>query len=323
MIFLCSSASVLKTCNLDDITFSNYSEMTYKKMDSLLPLLKPNHFLMFISTPKLSNECVKKCVEDLKWGPGKVALVLSKETASEFEYLLNHLTNRRLDILVCVSDLLAELGAPLKIGHCVSSSIVNRAQFRKILCHNIESLQVEIDENFVVNLNERASRKSSKQSVCDSLKKLKVSCGMNYESLMSLLDDVKVRCPNLKMLDIEIILSQDNILGVMPVFHADELLDHVLTAQENIREILGKCRPMVPRLKVSSLLRLFYLPADELSCDWINRARTLDLFRISDHQDVIEQEDQFSTKLCQLTSKFDDGFLQLEHVTEVGCSIPE
>jgi len=323
MIFLCSTISIFKTYRTTDISFSNYSEMTCKKMDSLLPLLKPNHFLMFIATSKLSNECVKKCVESLDYVKGKVALVFSKEIAPEFEYLLNHLVNRRLEFLFCTSDLLAELDVPLKIGHCVSSLFTNSVQFHKILRHSIESLEVEIDNDFSANLGERASRKRLKPDTCDSLKKLKVACHRSHDSFMVFLDDVKGRCPKLKMLDVKTTFSQDDMVEVMPVLDADEISDHLLAAHEKIRAITEKCRPLVSHLKVSSLLSLYYHSYDEFSCDWIKRANSLDLFKASGHQHSIVQEDGTSFDVCKLTSKFENGFLQLEHSTEVGRFIPE
>jgi len=200
---------------------------------------------------------------------------------------------------------------------------VNRAQFRKILRHNIESLQVEIAENFIVKLNERASRKSSKQSVCESLKDLKIVCGTNYGPLMSLLDDIKDRCVKLKTLNVEIILSEGNPLGVMLVFYANGIMDRVLVAHEKIRAIMEKCRPLVSSLKLSSLLSLYYHSDEQFSCDWIKRAKSLDLFRSSEHLDLIEHEHNLLAFRCNLRSEFEDGFLQLAHSTEVVRVIPE
>jgi len=109
----------------------------------------------------------------------------------------------------------------------------------------------------------------------------------------------------------------------MGVSDADEILDHCLAAQEKIQAIAEKCRPLVSKLKISSILPLIYIPDDELTCEWIDRAKSLEFFKNSIHTDSIEQVDGLSLYICHLDSKYDDGFLELEQSTSVFCIIQQ
>jgi len=103
----------------------------------------------------------------------------------------------------------------------------------------------------------------------------------------------------------------------LPVSDADEVLYHILAAREKIQATIEKCRPLVSKLKVDSYLLLRYASNDEFSCEWIDRAKTLEFFEDSIHQDSIEQINGHPVYVCTLDSKFNDGFLDLKHSTMV------
>jgi len=315
VIFSCSTVSLFKTYDIKDVTFFNRFVLGYERMSLLLQLLKPNHSMAFLD-PALSDEIVKKAVKNLDFTKGKISLCFEKEITTGFANMLNHFANRRLDIIACASDLLTALNFPLQIGYYASSLAVNNVKLHNILRHNIESIGFVLDEDFVANLDNQGLSERLKPNICDSLKKIKVFCNRNYEPFMSFLDDVKDRCPNLKMLDVEISFFRDRIADNTPISDADGILDCILAARENIRAIVEKCRPLVSNLKISSDLRVVYFSFDNQPlCDWTKRAKTLDFFRTSDHKhNPIPGE---SIDVCKLISKFEDGFLQLEHSTEV------
>jgi len=147
------------------------------------------------------------------------------------------------------------------------------------------------------------------------LKHLDVGCQANFDSLIALLDDVKIRCLKLKTLTVCILLSRDNTPNALPVSDTDEILDHILASREKIQAIVEKCRPLVSKLKIISYLQLLYISGDELTCDWVERVKTLDLFKDSIHQNRIEHMHGLWVYICKLDSKFSDGFLELKHST--------
>jgi len=323
--FAFSAVSVFKTYNPSDLIRLKCSGNTYKEMDLLLSLLKPNHFLMEFRRSNLSDEVVKKSIKHLDLTKGKVALIIEREVTTGFADLMGCFANRRLEILLCESNLLTELNVPLQVGHYFPASIVRNVQLHNILRHSIKSLEIYVGGQFVANFDESASPKCLKPIVCNSLKKLKVDFDANYGSLMQLLDDVKDRCPKLNTLDAKITLSRNDMSIISLVSDADEIMEHVLATQEKIQAILKKCRLLARKLKIVSELCLQCKPEfdDEFSCNWIERAKSLDLFKESVHQDRVEQLGDHAFSICQLDTKFSDDLLEFEHSTKVYRFIPE
>jgi len=274
---------------------------------------------MMLPDLNLSDETMKKCVKNLDCTKGKVAMMLNEEITTGFADLMGRFANRRLEFLWGPTGLLTSLNVPFQIIYYTPRSVVSNAQFHEILRYNIEFLEIEIGQHFAANLNEPASPKRLKPNVSDSLKKLKVVCNPYYDSLMSLLDDIKDRCPNLKALDVEITLSRADMSPISFISDADEIMENVLAVSEKIQAIVKKCRLLVSKLKISSELRLFYElgDEDEFSCDWIDRAKTLEFLKDSVHEDGDGRIGVIAVNFCQLDSKFSDDFLELDHSTKV------
>jgi len=325
-----SSTSMFKTYNPDTGRLSNAPEVTYEKMHSVVSFLKPNHFFMRFPWQlnlNLPGEIVKKCVKNLNYTKGKVALMVDGKITAGFSDLMGHFANRRLEFLWARSELLKLSNSPLQLGYCSSSCAIGRfdvgssviAQFHDILRHNIEFLEVEIGESFGASVDEPTPPKRSKPNICDSLKKLTVDCDGKYGALMAILDDVKDRCPNLKMISVKIILSPINTFHYSSVSDADEIMENVLAAQEKIQAIVKNCRLFVSKLKIVSEVRLQYetYDDDEFYFDWIKRVTALELFEDSVDHEGNEEIDDSVCDFCQLDSEFNDDFLDLEHSTKV------
>jgi len=203
------------------------------------------------------------------------------------------------------------------------SSLIKNVQLQKILSHTLDSVCCMIDGNFIAEMgsDETASLPSSNSDHCNSLKWLDVICNRHY--VMAFLDVVKDKCSKLKELRVSVMIARVDNPNMPHVFDTDGILDHVLAAQGKFQEIVEKCHPLTSRLKIFSIVPMLYNSNDEFSCDWIERAKTIDWFKDATHEELVEQVGNRQFNVCQLSSTFYDGFLELDHKTMVFHLSPE
>jgi len=254
---------------------------------------------------------------------GKIALRSTGNFQNELSLLLNQFSCRKLEFLQCSSEFLTRSEIALKVGHYDAELPVNNVQFHKILRHNFDSLSFEIDDNFIANSEEPAFLPILSMNRYNSLKWLSVNCGECYDSLMAFLDVIKENCPKLEALTIFVLIPLENDSGVPHVFDADDILNQILHAKGKLQEIVEECRSLTSRLKICSIVPMLYSSANEFSCDWINRAKTMDWFKDAIHKETVKQLGNDLFNICQLESKFTDGFLELDHKTHVYRDLPE
>jgi len=319
-ILTCTDLSVFKPPKIKGmLDFTNHAVMSYQKMQSVLLMLKPNHLFMIFERSDLPSGLIRKCADQLDLAPGKVALEIHDKFKSSFSLLLNRFSRRKLDFLMCELDFLIRSDVTLEIGHFNMPYMINKIQLSKVLSHNLDSLEINIDEDFIAepNPDKIAPLQSSKPDVCGSLKHLNVCCRRSYDSFMELLDMVKGRCLKLETLHTDILFSQEVASDFVVVSDADEIMDHILAANGKIQEIVEKCRPFVSNLQIDSIVSLIYRPNREFSCDWIGRAKTMDLFKDAIHEETFDLLLNLPSNVCKLTSKFYNGFLEMAHKTKV------
>jgi len=291
--------------------------LSYQKMNSLLSMLKPNHFFMVFGNSKVSDEIVMEAIGHLDFVDGKIALALSGDFQTELSLLFDQFSRRKLDYLQCSPDFLTRSGVKLKIGHYGTKLPINNVQLHKILSHNPDSFACSIDGNFIADANSNEAASLQRLDRCDSLKWLHVTCNRHYPSLMAFIDVIKGKCSKFKELSIYVVITRDNDHNMPCVSAADEILEHLVYAKGKIQEIVEKCRPLASNLKISSTVPMVYNSDDEFSYDWIERAKTMDWFKDAIHDETLAQGVNRSFNVCQVRSKFVDGFLELDNKSKV------
>jgi len=293
-----------------DPKLSNTIVLSYQKMRSLLSMLKPNHFFMTFDYLNFSNETVMKAIGHLDLASDKIALGFKGNFQTEFSLLLDHFSRRKLDYLWGSADFMTRSDVSLKMGNYDAEIPVNNVQLHKIFGHNLDALRCIIDDSFI---NEPASLSSLSSDDCNSLKWFHIICNQHYTSLMLFLDVIKDKCPKLKEIRIDVVITRENSPNMPRVSNVDEILDHILYAKGKMQKIIEKCRSVTSRLKIGSNVQLFYNSVNQFSCDWIEQAKTIDWFKDATHEELVEKLGNRAFNIYQLSSKFYDGFLELDH----------
>jgi len=305
--------------------FSNGIYLSHEKMRSLLSMLEPNHFLMIFDDSNFLNETVMKTIRHLDLAPGKIGLTLMGKFKADLSLLLGRFSHRKLEFLQCSPYFLARSKVKLKIGQYIAEFPVNNVQLHKVLSHSLDYFSCGIDDSFIakVDSDEAASLPSLSLEQCNSLKWLHVMCKQHYASLMEFLDLVKEKCSKLKALRVFVVIPPENDFNMPLVFDADDILNQISYAKGKIQKIVEKCRPLTSSLEIVSFVSMRYDSNNEFSCDWIEKAKTMDWFKDAIHEETVQQWENHAFNVCQLSGKFCDGFLELDHKTMVFRNSPE
>jgi len=140
---------------------------------------------------------------------------------------------------------------------------------------------------------------------------------------MAFLDVVKDKCSKLKQLSVYVIIPRGNTYAIPLVSYSDKIFEHVVYAKGKIQEIVEKCRLLVSNLQIHSILLLTYRPEREVSYEWIEQAKAIDWFKDAIPEQALVRLADRPHHVRQLSSKFYDGFLELDHKTKVYRALPE
>jgi len=290
---------------------------------SVISLLKPGYFSLTLISSEYYDDVFKNCVDLIGRVSGKLCLFTSNLSEDEFALLVNQVSNKISCTTMLEFLLTNEKLAPLpKLDTCAVEETINADQLDGILRHKINTLIINVSDEFYDEESPASVRERLKLKKCGSLQHLFVKMPqLNDTVFLPLFDQFIQCCPNLRKVHLHIPFEFEEKGLHFHVLDTDMVARELLENHSAAKKLMNDCKKLKDIELVFSSGLTFRYDDVEYDCEWIES-----LMQNGNFEDLKHEDDFNSTgklKRCMIDYKSGDHSFKFRQEVHIVYANPD